>query len=157
MSLDLARQIWQMAIAVPKDFIAYDDVIPTLATLRAAGYRLGVLTNMPLEMGPLCERLGLTDYLDFVVGSNETGSEKPHAPVFLTALERMGADPCEAVHVGDQYRSDVLGARAVGMHSVLIDRGGWNGEVNDCPKIGSLAELQPLLADAPRSLETDSH
>ncbi len=156
-SLELARQIWIMALAVPKDFITYDDSIPTLAALRAAGYRLGVLTNMPLEMGPLCDRLGLTAYLDFVVGSNEAGAEKPHPPVFLTALERMAADPGEAVHVGDQYGSDVLGARAVGMHSVLIDRGGWHSEVDDCPKIESLAELQPLLADAPRSLEANNH
>ena len=156
-SLELARQIWTMALAVPKDFITYDDTIPTLAALRAAGYRLGVLTNMPLEMGPLCDRLGLTAYLDFVVGSNEAGAEKPHPPVFLTALERMAADPGEAVHVGDQYRSDVLGARAVGMHSVLIDRGGWHSQVDDCPKIGSLAELQPLLAGAPRSLEANNH
>ena len=156
-SLELARQIWIMALAVPKDFITYDDVIPTLATLRAAGYRLGVLTNMPLEMAPLCQRLGLTDYLDFVVGSNETGAEKPHAPVFLAALERMAAEPGEAVHVGDQYRSDVLGARAVGMHSVLIDRGGWHSQVDDCPRIGSLAELQPLLADAPQSLQANNH
>ena len=155
-SLELAKQVWTMALAVPKDFITYDDVIPTLAALRSEGYRLGVLSNMPQDMGPLCERLGLTAYLDFWVSSNEIGAEKPHAPIFLTALDRMAADPGETVHVGDQYRSDVLGARAVGMHSVLIDRGGWNSHVNDCPKIGSLAELPPLLAAAPRSLEADN-
>ena len=156
-SLELAKQIWTMALAVPKDFITYDDVIPNLAALQAEGYRLGVLSNIPQDLGPLCERLGLTAYLDFWVSSKDIGTEKPHAPIFLTALDRMAADPGETVHVGDQYRSDVLGARAVGMHSVLIDRGGWNSHVSDCPKIGSLAELQPLLADAPRSLEANNH
>lgn len=152
-SLDLAKQIWKIAISVPKDFIAFEDVIPSLSALRTAGYRLGVLTNLRRDMDLLCDRLGLAPYLDFCVSSAETGAEKPHAPIFLAALEQMAAAPAEAVHVGDQYSSDVLGARAVGMHSVLIDRGSWNTQVNDCPKIGSLAELLSLLAGAPQSLK----
>jgi HAD superfamily hydrolase (TIGR01549 family) len=152
-SLDLAKQIWEMAISMPKDFITFEDVIPSLSALRTAGYRLGVLTNLRRDMDPLCERLGLTPYLEFCVSSTEAGAEKPHAPIFLAALKQMAAAPGEAVHVGDQYCSDVLGARAVGMHSVLIDRGGWNTQVNDCPKIGGLAELHSLLAGAPHSLK----
>ena len=54
--------------------------------------------------------------------------------------------------MGDQFESDVLGARAVGMHGVLIDRGGWQAKVKDCPKIASLSELGILLAGAPSSL-----
>ena len=154
-SFDLAKQIWTMAISVPKDFIVFEDVIPSLSALRAAGYRLGLLSNMRLNLYPLCQRLGLASYLDFCLSSADTGTEKPHAPIFRTALDRMAVAPGEAVHVGDQYRSDVLGARAVGMHPVLIDRGGWNSQVNDCPKIGSLAELHNLLADAPHSLKAN--
>ena len=154
-SLDLAKQIWKMAMSVTKDFITFEDVIPSLSVLHAAGYRLGVLSNLRRDMAPLCERLGLTPYLDFCVTSTEAGAEKPHAPIFLAALKQMAAAPGEAVHVGDQYCSDVLGARAVGMHSVLIDRGGWNTQVSDCPKIGSLAELHGLLAGAPGSLQTN--
>ena len=126
-SLDLAKQIWEMAMSVPKDFITFEDVIPSLSALHSAGYRLGVLSNLRRDMDPLCERLALAPYLDFCINSTEAGAEKPHAPIFLAALKQMAAAPGEAVHVGDQYRSDVLGARAVGMHSVLIDRGGWNG------------------------------
>ena len=154
-SLDLARQIWKMAMSVPKDFIPFEDVIPSLSSLHSAGYRLGVLSNLRRDMDPLCERLGLAPYLDFCVSSTETGAEKPHAPIFLEALKQMAATPEEVLHVGDQYCADVLGARAVGMHSVLIDRGGWNSKVNDCPIIGSLAELNNLLAGAPHSLKAN--
>ena len=69
----------------------------------------------------------------------------------------MAAEPAETVHVGDQYRSDVLGARAVGMHPVLLDRGGWNTKVDDCPTITTLSELHGLLAEAPLSLTTNNH
>ena len=151
-SLDLAQQIWEMALSVPKDFIPFEDVIPSLSALSSEGYRLGVLSNLRRDMDSLCQSLGLAPYLEICISSTDVGSEKPHAPIFLAVLERMAVDPGETVHVGDQYCSDVMGARAVGMHPVLIDRGGWNTQVNDCPKIASLNELHSLLADAPQSL-----
>lgn len=155
-SLDLARQVWEMAISVPKDFVPFDDVIPTLARLHDQGYKLGVLSNLRRDMSELCERLGLAPYLDFCISSAEAGAEKPYADIFLAALKRVTVTPGEVVHVGDQHRSDVLGARAVGIHPVLIDRGGWYPEINDCTKIVGLADLESLLLDAPHSLVPNS-
>ena len=87
-SLDLAGQVWQMAMAIPKDFVPFDDTIPALAALRSEGYRLGVLTNLRQDIGELCRRLGLDQYLDFCINAEEAGAEKPHASMFLAALER---------------------------------------------------------------------
>ena len=151
-SMDLAKDIWRMAMAVPKDFIAFEDTLPALESLKSQGYRLGVLSNLRRDMGPLCKRLGLAPYLDFCINSAEAGAEKPHAPIFLAALDRVSVAPEEAVHVGDQYHSDVVGARGVGIHAVLIDRGGWHSDVDDCPKIASLSDLGSLLEGAPESL-----
>ena len=151
-SLDLAAQIWELAIAVPKDFIPYDDVIPALTELHQQGYRLAVLSNLRRDMSELCQRLGLAPYLDFYVSSAEVGAEKPNAAVFLAALEKAAVAPGEVVHVGDQHRSDVVGARGVGIHPVLLDRGGWHQDIEDCARIESLAQLRPLLVGAPSSL-----
>ena len=156
-TLALARQIWDLVIAVPKDFIAFEDTLPALAALREKGYRLGVLSNLRREMAPMFSELGMAPYLDFCINSHEVGAEKPFPQIFLAALERVSASPEETVHVGDQYGSDVLGARGVGMHAVLIDRGGWQTEVTDCPKIASLDELGVLLDGAPSSLTRNSH
>ena len=145
-SLDLARQVWKMAMSVPKDFMLFDDVLPALEGLRSKGYQLGVLSNLRRDMNELCQRLGLSPYLDFSISSAEAGADKPHAPIFVAALKRASVAAAEAVHVGDQYRSDIVGARAVGMHAVLIDRGGWQTDVDDCPRIASLPELESLLA-----------
>jgi len=155
-SLDLARQIWAMAMTIPKDFVAFDDTIPALEALRAQGYRLGVLSNLRRDMDELCEKLGLAPFLDFCISPTEPGGEKPDPAMFLEALNRVSVAAEEAVHVGDQYASDVLGARAVGIHGVLIDRGGWRDDVTDCPKISSLSELGSLLEGAPESL-TNNH
>ena len=154
-SLDLARQIWTIAISVPKDFAPFEDVIPALDALKNKGYRLGVLSNLRRDMQELCRKLGLADYLEFFISAKDAGAEKPHPPIFLAALKQMSAELGETVHVGDQYCSDVLGARAVGMHPVLIDRGGWSETVGDCPKISSLSELKGLLDEAPNSLMTN--
>lgn len=151
-SLDLARRVWQMAGSVPKDFMPFDDSIPALSKLQAEGYRLGVISNLRSDMAQLCQRLGMAKYLDYFVNSAEVGVEKPNPEIFLAALEQATVAPEETVHVGDQHRSDVLGARAVGINPVLIDRGGWHGDVKDCTKIASLTELSPILANAPHSL-----
>ena len=151
-SLELAKQVWIMAIAIPKDFVPYDDAIPVLTRLHEQGYTLGVLSNLRRDMRQLCESLGFGPYLDFFINPTEAGAEKPHATMFNTALKLTAVAAAESVHVGDQYRSDVLGARAVGMHGVLIDRSGWQKEEVDCPKISNLVELEQLLAGAPQSL-----
>ena len=152
-SLDLARQIWQIAISVPKDFIPFADTRPALAQLRAQGYRLGVITNLRRDLDQLCSALGLTPYLDFILTAAEVGAEKPAPEMFAAALQRANARPGEAVHVGDQPRSDVLGARAAGIYPILLDRGGWQTGVTDCVRISGLAELEPLLAAAPAALQ----
>ena len=51
------------------------------------------------------------------------------------AIRRAAVEPGEVLHVGDQVRSDVAGARAMGMKAALLDRGGWHDPVDGCPKI----------------------
>ena len=154
---DLARRIWEMASSVPKEFTPFGDTVTALSQLHADGYQLGIISNLRRDMSEICQRLGIGQYLDFVVSSEDAGAEKPNASIFMAALERATVAPEEAVHVGDQHRSDVLGARAVGIHPVLIDRGGWHSNVNDCTKIATLDELAPVLAGAPQSLKTADH
>jgi putative hydrolase of the HAD superfamily len=76
-----------------------------------------------------------------VVTSKEVGSNKPEPPIFLAALDRAGVSASEAVYVGDQYDTDVVGARGVGIKPILIDRYGLMPEVSDCPRIRSLPEV----------------
>ncbi|MCH7737920.1 MAG: HAD family hydrolase [Chloroflexi bacterium] len=146
-SLDLAQRVWKMAMSVPKDFIPFNDAVPALVQLREAGYKVGVITNLRRDLDELCEKIGLAPYLDFMVGSEEVGKEKPHPPIFMAALNRVNAAPEEVVHVGDQVRSDVMGAQGVGMRAVLINRSGYGLDGVDCPTISSLSELGEVLEE----------
>ena len=126
-------------------FALFDDVISTLKTLKERRFILGLLTNLDKDMNPICRELGLEPYLDFVVTSGEVGVDKPEPPIFLTALQRAGVNASEAVHVGDQYKLDVIGARGVGITPILIDRYDLYPEVSDCPRIRHLTELAEYL------------
>ena len=146
-TLRLAAQVWQIAIQVPKEFTLFDDVVPALKLFKGRGITLGVISNLRRDMDNLCEELGLAPYVNFTVTASEAGAEKPHPPVFLAALERAQVSPTEAIHVGDQYQSDVQGARAVGIIPVLLDREGWYQNINDCSRIATLPELDLLLGE----------
>ncbi len=122
-------------------FALFDDVLSTLKTLNQQNLILGLLTNLDGDMAPICRGLGLEPYLDFVVTSKEAGADKPKPPIFLAALDKAGVNASEAVHVGDQYKLDVVGARETGINPILIDRYDIYPEVSDCPRIRSLTEL----------------
>ncbi len=126
-------------------FILFDDTLPALKALKKRGLTLGLISNVDMDVDSLCRELGLSPYLDLTVTSGEVGADKPEPPIFLAALERSGAKANEAMHVGDQYDSDVMGARGVGINPVLIDRDDLFPYVTDCPRIRSLTELERYL------------
>ena len=141
-----AGRIWHRVRQEQYQLARFDDVLPAMDILKSQALTLGMISNMNRDGGELTEGLGLTPYLDFAVTSGEVGWEKPHAPIFLAALEKAGVEPHEAVHVGDQLTSDVDGARGVGINPVLLDRDGNHGDFHRCPRIESLMELPGLLS-----------
>ncbi len=126
-------------------FVLFDDAIATLKVLKEQNLILGLLTNLTKGVDAVLRKLGLRSYLNFVVNPAEVGADKPDARFFLAALERAGVNAAEAVHVGDQYEVDVVGARGVGISPILIDRYGLYPEVSDCPRISNLTELTRYL------------
>jgi len=141
--LKIMRRLQQLYRGM--NFVLFDDVLPTLKRLKKQKLTVGLITNLNRDIGSICHRLGVEPYLDFTVTSEEAGADKPQPPIFLLALERAGVNPPEAVHVGDQYKLDVIGARGVGITPILIDRSDVYPEVNDCPRIRSLSELAENL------------
>lgn len=106
----------------PAHFHLFPDAVPTFATLRAAGYRLGIISNWSWNLPDLCDGLGITPYFAHIVTSARVGASKPHRAIFDYACEWFGVRPEETVQIGDNRIADVGGARAVGMHAILLDR-----------------------------------
>jgi putative hydrolase of the HAD superfamily len=94
----------------------------------------------------LLEALGLAGWLDAVVDSGVVGFEKPDPRIFRHAAAALGVEPAEAVHVGDLYSVDVVGARAAGARAILLDPfGAWT--VDDCPKARDVDAATRLIAE----------
>ncbi len=100
----------------------FPEVEASLDRLRSAGLRLGIVSNWDSRLPELLHRLGLADRFDVLAVSALAGFEKPHPEIFRRALEGLGADPARTAHVGDVPELDSAGARAAGIHPILLER-----------------------------------
>ena len=108
--------------AVCHHFKLYDDVLPTFRELRSRGLRLGLISNTHRSLEDFASHFELDALVSGWVSSSEHGFNKPHPSIFKTALNLLGAEPRESAMVGDSYRHDIEGARAVGMQGILLRR-----------------------------------
>jgi pyrophosphatase PpaX len=96
---------------------SYPGVPEMLERLRAAGRRLGVVTSKMRPSQELAFRtLGIENTFEVIVTVEDTTRHKPHPEPILHALELLGADPADAVYVGDSP-FDIRAARAAGVLS----------------------------------------
>ena len=127
----------------------WSSVLPgvpeTLAELHAAGLTLVAVSNSDGTVEQGLEAFGLRQYLDHVVDSAVVGVEKPDPAIFRHALGLAGWRPESTLHVGDLYAVDVVGARGVGLHAVLLDPyGDWPEEL-DCERAPDLPSVARRL------------
>lgn len=122
-----------------------DDVVPALASLRARGLQLVVVSNANGRLCALLDRLNLTSSFGCILDSHDEGVEKPDPRIFEIALARSGAARDSTIHVGDLYQVDVVGARAAGLRGVLLDQKDLYTAA-DCPRVRSLADLAGQVA-----------
>ncbi|MDB5413226.1 MAG: phosphoglycolate phosphatase [Rubritepida sp.] len=130
-------------LEIPGEADLYPDVRAGIASLRAAGFRIGIAGNQPPGVAEALEALDLG--ADFIATSAQWGVSKPDAGFFEAVLKATGAEPAQIAYVGDRLDNDVEPARAAGLHPVFIPRGIW-GEVHDarvegCTRVTALTEI----------------
>lgn len=110
-----------------------------LAGARAAGLRIGVLTN-GLGAGQRAKlaMLGLKTALDAFVTSEAAGAPKPAARAFTAVAAALGLPPAALAMVGDSARNDVHGAIAAGFAAAVLVRP--VGDVDDLPPGAHVAD-----------------
>ena len=127
--------------------VLMEDVAPTLHSLRAKGYRIGLISNTGRTPGDVLRvvlnRLNIDQYFDHMTFSNEVLFRKPKKEIFLHTLKKMHTAPKFAMHIGDDLDADYEGAKAVGMKAVLLDRGGEHAPGED--RIQALSDLLEIL------------
>jgi 2-haloalkanoic acid dehalogenase type II len=115
-----------------------------LALLQALKpeYKIGIVTNNRLaEQQEKLHYLGMSELVDVLITSEEIGVLKPDPRIYQVALERLGVGPAETVMVGDNWQADVLGALAVGIRPIWLNR---TGAARLLPHVTELTSLEPL-------------
>jgi len=124
----------------------YPETLSTLEELRRRGFKLGVISNFDARLFGLLDGLGVIPFVDPVVISTHAGAAKPEREIFTQALARVGVAANEALHIGDSYEADIVGAKAVGMTPVFVDRRMQRKEANEYLTVSTLEGLFEILA-----------
>ena len=109
----------------------FDGVIAGLDAMKAAGFRLGCITNKAERFTlPLLKASGLADYFEIVVSGDTLPEKKPHPMPLLHAAKFLGAQPAQTLMIGDS-RHDVAAARAAACPVFCVPYGYNHGEPMD--------------------------
>ncbi|NWJ48025.1 MAG: HAD-IA family hydrolase [Chloroflexi bacterium] len=117
---------WQIieAFENPETYMLYPDVMETLQRLEETGYRMGIISNWSWHLPELLEHLGIARYFKYIGASARVGYAKPRREFFEIALHNLDVTPDKAIHIGDSYTADILGAWSVGMAALWLERQG---------------------------------
>lgn len=127
-------------------FAFYEDVKPAVIELSCRGLRLAIISNWDYSLHRIVDSLGGTAWFDPIVASLLEGVEKPDRRLFDLTLSKMGLQPDEVLHVGDNPIDDVQGALGAGLRAVLLDREANQSQIPaDSRVIQSLTQLPEVL------------
>ncbi len=117
-SLELYNVYWDAMLA---DMRPFPYVRPLFNYLSEKQIKTGVLTDLTAHIQHRkLQALGIAEYADVIVTSEEAGKEKPDRCMFDLIIEKSGFEPEELLMIGDSYEKDILGAYAAGMHAILF-------------------------------------
>ncbi len=116
LSLQMYETYWGTFLTKMK---LYPGAREVLNKLHERGIQVGICTDLTAHIQHRkLKALGLTDDVDCLVTSEEAGREKPAPEIFTMCLDKLNMKPEVVCFVGDNYRRDIEGAVAVGMHAV---------------------------------------
>lgn len=129
------------------------DTLDTLKAIKAAGLKLGLISDCGLETPMGWPETPFAPLFDHCVFSARAGVVKPHPKLYAEVCDKLGVEPSQCLYVGDGGSREMTGAREAGMHPVLINVGyeshldvhrpdavEWTG-----PVISRLSEVLGLL------------
>ena len=114
-ALEMAKAYWR---GVLDNMALSPGAREIMEELRRMGIRIGLGTDMTAYMQyEKLIRLGLMEYMDFIVSSEEAGTDKPGNAFFMLCARKAGCLPGECLFIGDNIVRDYGGAAAAGMQA----------------------------------------
>ncbi|APR82379.1 Hypothetical protein A7982_07728 [Minicystis rosea] len=130
------QNLWRRPIA---------GMIEVVRALRAAGAKVGVVSNSEGKLAELAHEIGWGNEFLFVADSGKLGMEKPEPGIFLWAVERLGVPAAQVVHIGDSWAADVEGARRAGLRAIWFRGKGPRTLTEDVQRADDEASVRAAL------------
>lgn len=147
--LDLYHSYWDTLVDAAK-LVPYAKEV--LSFIKEKGLNIGIVTNLTtyVQMRKVRE-LGITEYIDYIVTSEEAGADKPNPAPFLLAMSKFNCLASECLFVGDNPETDIIGAKNVGISTIHFSFGRHSKDAinsNYLPdySIKSLVEIKDIIA-----------
>lgn len=133
---------------VQKKYSLVDGMLEILKELKRKGYLLAVVSNWRNQsLVNVLNDLGIDSYFDYIADSSVEGVSKPNPQIFENVLNALNIKNSEAIHVGDLYYSDILGANNSKIEGILYDELDTLGNVFKCKRICNMKELLMILEE----------
>jgi len=100
------------------------DAVETLQWLEKENMRVGIICNTGLTPGTELRKLltneRIAQHFKIMLFSNEIGIRKPDKKIFDLAAQMLNVRPQEMIHIGDNLKTDVYGAKNAGYHAIHL-------------------------------------
>ena len=126
------------------EILVNEDVKPTLKALRSKGYKMGVVSNRSGSIEEEIYELGFDVYLDFFFTSGDIQIWKPDPGIFEHALFLAESTPEVTAYIGDNFYTDIIGAKNAGIYPILYDPRNIFPDAN-CQVITDISDLVPRI------------
>ncbi|OVA04025.1 HAD hydrolase [Macleaya cordata] len=127
------------------------DAERVFMALRKSGVKLAVVSNFDTRLRSVLRALNCDHWFDAVAVSAEVEAEKPNPTIFLKACELLGVKPEDALHIGDDRRNDIWGARDAGCDAWL-----WGSDVHSFKEAMSIVVFRQTERKFPLTLSYSS-
>lgn len=150
-SIDLAEAFWE---AYYDEMEIFPTVENTLKEIKKRGLKIAITSDLTTRIQlEKIDVLGIEDYIDLLITSEETGRDKPSSSMFTLPLLELDLKAKEAIMVGDSISSDIAGGNSIGLTTVLFNEEFDEGVHEEWKKpdfqIDKFSELLDILEKAP--------
>ncbi len=146
--IELVEAAWRSHVDYNLWSLVPEGLGGALDAFRTEGGKVAVVSNSEGMLDALFARLGIASHFDMVADSGKLGVEKPDPRIFEYVLRHFGLPASSALHLGDTFATDVLGARAAGLRAALIDPfEHYRGLHEDVPRVTDVPTVARELAD----------
>lgn len=114
----------------------------SISRLRSRGMKTAVVSNFDTRLHRILRELKIDHLFDAIIVSADVHAEKPNPLIFEAAFEALALPPSSCIHVGDDRRNDIFGARDSGCWAWL-----WGEDVKSFAEVERRIETSNFLGD----------